>query len=227
MGNDYIPKFPGAKLPLLWGTLTQLLHGGEFRGQHLLLPSEGRVEINMRLLIALTRHSCIRITEASTLESEKDGDYSENHESEIENEPDDVRHGCNVGLDNACGVDVESYLHTLAWCAYMYLSGSCPDYSIIYYSRKAPTADHLDAFAAKKQKENGKACHPSYATPSQHGSFVSAPLSPDVFCMCLLPAAGAPYLPRPLQAIMLDQSHPLAECFHANKIWPYNLVNRV
>lgn len=231
MGNDYIPKLRGAKLQHLWGTLARLLHGGEFRGQHLLLPSEGRVEINMRLLVALTGSSCVRVASASArVEAEEEADDSDDGESSEEKEQDGDDNGegsCHHGPASSRGVDVESYLRTLAWCAYMYLSGSCPDYSVTYASRTAPTAAQLAAFATKKQQESGSAYRPSYEAPLLGGIVTSAPLSPDAFCLCLLPAAAAAYLPRPLQAIMLDPLHPLADIFRANQIWPHDLVRRV
>jgi 5'-3' exonuclease len=58
-GNDYLPKLQGSSLPLLWSRLIRLLGaGGEHHGEHLLLPSEGRVEVNMPLLIKLAGSSC-------------------------------------------------------------------------------------------------------------------------------------------------------------------------
>ena len=230
MGNDYIPKLRGAKLPHLWGTLARLLRGGEFRGQHLLLPSEGRVEINMRLLIALTGSSRVCVqgagarAKAAAVEDDEDSD---DDESSDEKEQDDEDDGVVCAGSSSRGADVEGYLRSLAWCAYMYLSGCCPDYSVAYASRTSPTAAQLAAFAAKKEQECGNAYRPCYEAPMPRGTFVSAPLPPDVFCMCLLPAAGAAYLPRPLQAIMLDPSHPLADIFRANQIWPHDLVRRV
>lgn len=234
MGNDYIPKLRGARLPHLWSTLAQLLRRGEFRGQHLLLPSEGRVEINMRLLVALTGSSCVSVRGAySRAEADEEDEDSDDDESSDEKEHGDEDHcdgtaeSSSHGRASSCGADVEGYLRTLAWCACMYLSGCCPDYSVAYASRTAPTAAQLAAFAAKKEQESGSAYRPCYEAPLPGATVANAPLAPDVFCMCLLPAAGAAYLPQPLQAIMLDPSHPLADIFRANQIWPHDLVRRV
>jgi hypothetical protein len=234
MGNDYVPKLRGARLPHLWSTLARLLRGGEFRGQHLLLPSEGRVEINMRLLVALTGSSCVSVRGAGArAEADEDDEDSDDDESSDEKEQDDEDHGdataesSSHGRASWRGADVDGYLRTLAWCACMYLSGCCPDYSVTYASRTSPTAAQLAAFAAKKEQESGSACRPCYMAPTPGGTAASAPLAPDVFCMCLLPAAGAAYLPRPLQTIMLNPSHPLADIFRANQIWPHDLVRRV
>ena len=63
---------------------------------------------------------------------------------------------------------------------------------------------------------------PEYELPS----VATAPLSPDVFALCLLPAAAVEYLPRPLQPLM-DARGPLADIFHASDAAPDGLVERV
>jgi hypothetical protein len=202
-GNDYLPRLRGSTLPRLWSTLIRLLGaGGEHRGEHLLLPSVGRVEINMPLLIKLAGSSCVNHGD--------DDDDDDDHE-------DDTPHH---------EADVERYLRALAWCAYMYLSGNCPDYSVTY-TAAPPTAAQLAAFAAEKERVSGRPFRVVYEAPLHTETAANVPLSPDVFCLCLLPAAAATYLPRPLQALMQDPSHPLADIFRANETWPRDLVQRI
>jgi hypothetical protein len=88
MGNDYIPKLRGAQLPRLWRTLVSLLRG-EFRGEHLLMPSEGRVAINMRLLVRLASSSCVSIAAATAAEVSPEIDEEEDEDSDADNAHDD------------------------------------------------------------------------------------------------------------------------------------------
>jgi hypothetical protein len=244
MGNDYVPKLRGAKLPVLWSALLRLLRGSEFRGEHLLLLSEGMVEVNTRLLIALTSAACVGVAVAGALHAEDDDDSNDDDADDCEwggeGDSDGASgaaaspsphpsppHASTAALGPSRKADAESYLSTLAWCAYMYFSGCCPDYSVSYTARAAPTATQLAAYVAKSERDSGRPCRPSYQAPPHAGAAGSAPLPPDIFCMCLLPAAAAAYLPRPLQAFMLDPRHPLADIFHANHVWPRDIVRRI
>jgi hypothetical protein len=122
--------------------------------------------------------------------------------------------------------DVEAYLRTLAWCACMYLSGRCPDFGEAYAYHAAPSSGQLAAYLRERTSADGTACRPSYLVPPAGGPGALPVGTPDVFCLCLLPAAAAPYLPRPLQPLM-EPSHPLADVFHSHQLWPHDLVRRV
>ena len=114
----------------------------------------------------------------------------------------------------------------LAWCAAMYLSGSCPDYTCAYSAAAAPSAAQIGAYHRELIGKQGADARPAYIMPPLNRQGTQPIGTPDVFCLCLLPAAAAQYLPAPLQALM-DPSSPLADIFHSNLVWPPNLVARV
>ena len=249
-GNDYLPKMRGAQLPRMWARLVSLTRAGEFAGQHLLRPSAARVEVNLPLLVRLvggTRGGdrggdrggpmAMAVTRAgkgggvivgggggggAAAEGEEGEGEEEGETDDDEDDEDEMDEGA-TGARRRC--DVESYLNTLAWCACMYLSGRCPDYSVAYTSRAAPTSSQLAAHMASVEGATGQACRPAYEVPTAAAAGGRA-LRPDVFSLCLLPAAAAPYLPAPLQRLM-DPSHELADIFHGNLVWPPRLVERV
>jgi hypothetical protein len=64
---------------------------------------------------------------------------------------------------------------------------------------------------------------PSYAVPTPERAVAALP--PAAFCLCLLPAAAAPFLPRPLAHLMDASARPdLADIFHGALPWPDGLV---
>lgn len=271
------PKMRGASLPKMWGRLVRLVRSPPFAGHHLLVPTEGRVEINARMLVELIGGArraggngggSVGDMEADgdresdagddyddddevDFDDFDDGDDGDNHGQHGQQEGDrDANHpidpatamaaaalvngvgdtlgqgstsadGCGSGTGRArarASVDVEGYLTTLAWCAHMYLSGTCVDYSISYSARSAPSASQLAAHVMRMESEAaGEPYRPGFATPPSGSS--GLPLTPDIFALCLLPAAAAPYLPAHLRGCM-DAAAPLADIFHANEVWP-------
>lgn len=237
-GNDYLPKLRGAQLPRMWARLARLLRSADFAGQHLLRPMAEEVEVNVHLLVELAGGTCETI---ASPEEEWEGEEEEEEQEEGEEELAWGSHGAGreastAGVPGASAAarpppcssarkrprealpryDVDGYLHCLAWCAAMYLTGTCPDFSVAYTARAAPTAAQLARWlVVRDETVTGRACMPVYRLPA--ASRMGVPMAPDVFSLCLLPAVAAAYLPRPLHALM-EAGAPLSDIFHANQV---------
>ena len=61
--------------------------------------------------------------------------------------------------------DAAGYLHCLAWCAAMYLGGSCPDFGVSYSAHRAPTARQLASHLQEREAALGA---PYKCRPSPH-----------------------------------------------------------
>ena len=61
--------------------------------------------------------------------------------------------------------DTAGYLHCLAWCAAMYLGGSCPDFGVSYSAHRAPTARQLASHLQEREAALGA---PYKCRPSPH-----------------------------------------------------------
>ena len=171
-GNDYLPKLRGAQLPRMWTALLKLLRSQEFDGQHLLVPHEDRVEINMVMLVRLARASCVRSSwngdggAGGDGGGEEEGEEEEEGDEDKEDETEGLRlethaeeRSCRGGPPSSIATsscsddaafarprarcDVEGYLHCLAWCACMYLCGRCPDYSCAYSAKVMPSTSSV------------------------------------------------------------------------------------
>ena len=268
-GNDYLPKLRGAQLHRMWSKLLRLARpGGEFAGQHLLIPHADRVEINLAMLVRLLdgspggahrdrpagnddvvddhgggsgARSAVDLSDdpsAKVAAQDGDDDDDDDDDDEEEGMDEDGNEWEYDGDGNGDAAssnrhqgrhrkgNVEDYLHTLAWCAAMYLSGSCPDYTCAYSAAAAPSAAQIGEYHRELIGKQGADARPAYIMPPLNRQGTQPIGTPDVFCLCLLPAAAAQYLPAPLQALM-DPSSPLADIFHSNLVWPPNLVARV
>lgn len=207
-GNDYLPKLPGASMQRYLNALEKLLKEKCWRGQHLLNVRHGTiVELNLPLLIALTKASHKGIILKGGKNKSEKLDDADKTSDDIET-PHGVKGGSNPS----------QYLTCLAWCAAMYLKGTCPDYTVVYQYKKSPTLSELAQFHDAKP-----ALRPSYRIPTETKE---GPLSASVFSLCLLPGAAQKYVPVPLQSLM-DEGGSLSDIFHDANPSPANLVSRI
>ena len=93
------------------------------------------------------------------------------------------------GLREKRRASVPEYLQMMLWCAHMYLSGKCPDFSAAYTFPWAPTAREIASVAAAEEERTGAPFAPAYEAPP--AGVAGEPLPPDQFCMCVLPPERA------------------------------------
>mmetsp|Transcript_30559 Transcript_30559/g.44398 ORF Transcript_30559/g.44398 Transcript_30559/m.44398 type:complete len:740 (-) Transcript_30559:233-2452(-) len=216
-GNDYLPKLSGVNPQRYLKNLVNILKEERWQGQHLLNIRDGTiVEVNLSLLVALVKGGGNNGTKRRCgVDIAKDEELSYGMEDTIDAAGADH-------VEDASGMkrgpDPNQYLTCLAWCAAMYLTGTCPDYTMSYQYRKAPTATELARFQNSKPNPQ-----PFYEIQS---GTKATPLPADVFSLCLLPGAAKEHIPFPLQSLM-DEDGPLSDIFHNSRPWPSGLVPRI
>ena len=177
MGNDYLPRIGGATMRDLLKKAPQVQRCGGIVNQHINLKAAGLVQLLSGLKERVGKHD-------AHIDSDKTCT-------------------CSTGNDGQ-RCSPEEYFRGLAWCFFMYATGTCPNVDYCYTSRGAPCIRHCRHYLESLGK-NG------VILPSRDPN--AKPLSCNAALLLLIPRWGRRALPPHLLPPM---DHPeLAHWFPA------------